>query len=310
MLALTGDGSNGKAITTSILRELHGPENVSSVPLHLMTDDKFAPSHMVNKDVNIDTEVKPKTMKDTTILKRLTGSEPIWVQEKGEKGFDAHLHAKIWLSGNNLKISDGSGASDRRIRFISFKRRFEANEADKNLKEKLILEAPGIFNMLMHNLRMLLKTKTVRVHEKDIDERVVKNAMVQEPIKYFLEVYTVKVSDAFQSKDRDVDKKRVHKSFERFCDKHGLPKTGYQSFCTTLRKEYGWNNWKKRRDDGTQPRVWKTHMLKPQCVECDLVQEDPVDTSFIDMLPDGRDEWICKTCKENKQKKTTVQVPQ
>jgi phage/plasmid-associated DNA primase len=51
--------------------------------------DKFAASHMVNKDVNIDTEVRPKMLKDTSILKKLTGSHPVWVQEKGEKGFDA-----------------------------------------------------------------------------------------------------------------------------------------------------------------------------------------------------------------------------
>jgi putative DNA primase/helicase len=146
---LTGDGSNGKSIVTSILRALHG-DNVSNVPLDLMSDDKFAASHTVNKDVNIDTEVRPKM---TTMLKKLTGSHPIWVQEKGEKGFDALLHAKIWLSGNNLKITDGSGASDRRLRFISFKRKFEAKQADKNLTEKLLAEAPRIFNMLMHNLR-------------------------------------------------------------------------------------------------------------------------------------------------------------
>ena len=58
---LTGDGSNGKSIVTSILRALHG-DNVSNVPLDLMSYDKFAASHMVNKDINIDTEVRPKMM--------------------------------------------------------------------------------------------------------------------------------------------------------------------------------------------------------------------------------------------------------
>ncbi len=299
---LTGDGSNGKGVVTSILTELHG-ETVSNVPLDLMSDDKFAASHMVNKDINIDTEVRPKTMKDTTMLKKLTGSHPIWVQEKGEKGFDAFLHAKIWLSGNNLRITDGSGASDRRLRFISFKRKFEAKQAEKNLTEKLLAEAPGIFNMLMHNLRMLLKTKTIRVKEKDIDERIVKNAMVQDPIKYFIEEHTISVPDGHAPKDRDVDKKRVHNTFEHFCHRHGLPKTGYPSFCTTLHKQYYWDDRKKMKVEGDKEihyRVWRTHMLKPQCVVCGIVEDDS--TRFIDMLTHAKniDEWVCKKCNDKK----------
>lgn len=313
---LTGDGSNGKGVVTSILGELHG-DTASNVPLDLMSDDndKFAVSHLVNKDVNIDIEVNSKTIKDISKLKRLTGSHAIWVQEKGEKGFDARIHAKIWLSGNNLKITDGSGASDRRLRFISFKRRFEANEADKNLKDRLIAtELPGIFNMLMRNLRMLLKTKTIRVHERDIDERIVKNAMVQAPIKYFIEEYTV-VADGLEPRERDVDKVRVHKSFEGFCDKHGLPKTGYQQFCGILKKEYGWVDWKPRTekkkegDTGkvTQYRLWKNHMLKPQCVSCGLIQEEPI-PSFKEVRINGQDEWACEECKKTQTQTQTVPI--
>jgi hypothetical protein len=46
--------------------------------------------------------------------------------------------------------------------------------------------------MLMDILRMLLKTKRIRVSEKDIDQRVAKNAMVQNPIKYFVEEDEIK----------------------------------------------------------------------------------------------------------------------
>ncbi|MFZ0514991.1 MAG: hypothetical protein WAM14_25555 [Candidatus Nitrosopolaris sp.] len=47
------------------------------------------------------------------------------------------MQAKQCLSGNNLSISDGCGASDRRLKLISFKRLFEANEADLTLKEQI-----------------------------------------------------------------------------------------------------------------------------------------------------------------------------
>ena len=90
--------------------------------------------------------------------------------------------------------------------------------------------------MLMDILRMLLKTKRIRVNEKDIDQRVAKKAMVQNPIKYFVEECIISVPFGTISLGRDSRKERVHHVFEHYCERFGLPKKGYQSFCTALKK--------------------------------------------------------------------------
>jgi hypothetical protein len=77
--------------------------------------------------------------------------------------------------------------------------------------------------MLMDILRMLLKTKRIRVSEKDIDQRVAKNAMVQNRIKYFVEVHYIGALGTI-SLGRDSRKERVHRVFEHYCERFGLPK--------------------------------------------------------------------------------------
>ena len=54
---LHGLGANGKGVYTSILTALHGPRNVSNVPLSDMLKDTFALSDMEGKDLNIDNEL-------------------------------------------------------------------------------------------------------------------------------------------------------------------------------------------------------------------------------------------------------------
>ena len=57
--------------------------------------------------------------------------------------------------------------------------------------DKVVVELSEIFNIVMDNLRMLLKIKRSRVSEKDIDQRVTKNAMVKNLIKYFRRKCTI-----------------------------------------------------------------------------------------------------------------------
>jgi putative DNA primase/helicase len=77
---LFGYGANGKSVFTGLLTALHGPRNVSNVPLSSMIKNTFALSDLENKDVNIDTELSSATIQDSAILKKLTGRQPIRIR--------------------------------------------------------------------------------------------------------------------------------------------------------------------------------------------------------------------------------------
>ena len=75
IVKLFGYGANGKSVYTGLLTALHGSDYVSNVSLSSMQKNTFALSDLEKKYVNIDTELPSATLRDTTILKKLTGRQ-------------------------------------------------------------------------------------------------------------------------------------------------------------------------------------------------------------------------------------------
>ncbi|MDQ6863513.1 MAG: DUF5906 domain-containing protein [Thermoproteota archaeon] len=92
---------------------------------------------MANKDVNIDTELSSATIHETSILKKLTGRQPVRIERKNQRAHDATLHAKLFFSANKIpQTADESDAYFRRNVVISFANKFE-DKADPDLLGKL-----------------------------------------------------------------------------------------------------------------------------------------------------------------------------
>lgn len=119
---LLGIGANGKSVLTSLLTALHEPKNISNVPFISLLDNRFALADLENKDVNIDTELSSATVKDTAILKKLTGSkQPVRIERKNQRAYDTNLHAKLFFNANKIPpTDDNSDAHFRRQIIISF----------------------------------------------------------------------------------------------------------------------------------------------------------------------------------------------
>ena len=155
---LFGLGNNGKSVYTTVLTSMHGVDNCSNVPLSEMLSDKFALSDLEAKDVNIDTELAGQTIKETGVIKRLTGGtrQRIRIQRKNQKAYDTTLYAKLFFNANRMPDSqDTTDAYNRRIISIAFPITFEGKTEDKQLTSKLTeeTEISAIFNILMRSLR-------------------------------------------------------------------------------------------------------------------------------------------------------------
>ncbi|HKG88278.1 MAG TPA: phage/plasmid primase, P4 family, partial [Nitrososphaeraceae archaeon] len=186
---LFGYGANGKGVFTSILTSLHGIRNTSNVPLHAMLKDVFVLSDLENKNINIDSELSGATIYDTAILKKLTGRQPVRIQRKNQRAYDAILYAKLFFSANKIPVStDDTDAYYRRNVIISFPNRFEGNQEDPNLTAKLTTEEElsSIFNVLMIALRRLLNMRRIFVNEKTIAERRSRYELAAKPIECFM----------------------------------------------------------------------------------------------------------------------------
>jgi putative DNA primase/helicase len=217
---LFGTGLNGKSVFTSLLTAMHGLKNVSNVPLSAMLKDIYALSDLENKNVNIDTELSSATIHDTAILKKITGRQPIRIQRKNQRAYDALLHAKPFFSGNELPHSeDDTDAYHRRNVIINFPNLFEGEHADPKLTEKLTTqeEMSGIFNVLMNVLRRVLD-KGIFLTEKTIQQRRERYDLLLNPVKHFL-VEAVAEDSIVTDK---ISKEDLYQAYSIFCKRKKL----------------------------------------------------------------------------------------
>ena len=236
---LHGFGANGKTVFTSLLTSLHGADNVSNVPLSEMLGDRFALSDMENKDLNIDNELAGQTIKEAAVLKKLTGGsrQRIRIQRKNQKAYDTTIYAKLFFNANRIPDSqDISDAYNRRLTIISFPNQFTGTSEDKQLIAKLTTEEEisGIFNILMHALRRIIKTNELYVNEKTIDQKRLKYERMVNPIKSFKDEVIAEDS----TEDSHVSKEVFYDAYVKYCSKYVYLKEKYETFCANLKRKF------------------------------------------------------------------------
>lgn len=258
---LYGNGSNGKTVYTSVLTALHGTRNVSNVPLLEMLGDRFALSDLEDKALNIDNEISGQTIKEASVLKRLTGGsrQQIRIQRKNQVAYDTMLYAKLLFNANRVPDSqDISDAFNRRVTIISFPKRFEGVNEDKQLLSKLTTEEElsGIFNILMRALRRILRTKELYLNDKTIEEKRIKYERAVNPIKSFKDEAVIRDEDNYTPKTD------FYQAYIQYCKKYSLPMERYDPFCKILMKEFGFEDTRPTINDA-RVWCWKHLILNP-----------------------------------------------
>ena len=101
-------------------------------------------------------EPQKRMLLDVTLLKQMTGRDPITARNLYEREFTFYPKFKLFMNTNHLPVvtDDDLFASDR-INIITFDRHFKAHEQDKTLKNKLITQEniSGIFNWCLQGLQ-------------------------------------------------------------------------------------------------------------------------------------------------------------
>lgn len=155
MLLLYGPGGDGKSTLMNVLRQLVGEENCSHIPMGRL-DDQFYLSRLVDKLLNMSTEVESKAMQSQEI-KAIVSGDPISASFKNQTPFDFVPSCKLVYSTNRLpRMLDNSDGFFRKVMIIEMKAQFvKHNQADIFLYEALLDELPGIFAWALAGLDLL-----------------------------------------------------------------------------------------------------------------------------------------------------------
>jgi phage/plasmid-associated DNA primase len=126
--------------------------------LHRILDNRFAVAELYGKLANIDADMSTEALRNTGILKKLTGGGPIPAERKFKPPFRFVNYAKLLFSANEIpQTPDETDAFFARLIIINFPKQFiEGANADPYLFEKISTdkELSGFLYILLKRLLM------------------------------------------------------------------------------------------------------------------------------------------------------------
>jgi len=221
-----GTGRNGKGVTLSIIESLLGAENVSSISLQKLENDRFALSDLYGKYANISGDLSKTALKETGYFKQLTGQDSITVDRKYLSMLTFHNFAKMMFATNDLPYSydDTDGFYDRWIIF-EFPYKFVPvvedhsyqKQRDDDLKEKLTTEKElsAIFNWALEGLDRLLGNKGFSVNVTTDENRLKWKRRSSSFNAFFEDHCTIDFSNY-------TSVETLKLNYQKYCKKHNL----------------------------------------------------------------------------------------
>jgi len=226
---LTGAGANGKTTLLNFLTDLLGTENVSNRTLHELAENRFASYDLMNKFANISSELTSKDLRDTTIIKALTGGDWIVGERKFKNPVKFKNFAKLIFATNQVPkmLEDDSYGLYRRVILIPFTRTFKQEEMDTQMLEKLKSEKKAVLHILLKELHELLEKGFV--YESDVDKIRETYNLHASPVEIFFDNYvTYGVRGCVFSKD-------IYNAYVDFCKKNKLSACSREAFIKQIR---------------------------------------------------------------------------
>ena len=149
ILLAYGASRAGKGLILRVIANLLGRGNYSAVTLHQLAENRFMAAELFGKLGNIAGELKPDEVRDISLLKMLTGEDPIQADKKYGQTFSFYNKAFLAFSCNKLPpVNETTKAFVTRCAPFRFEVGHHGRE-DTTLDAKLTAEIPGILVRLV-----------------------------------------------------------------------------------------------------------------------------------------------------------------
>jgi putative DNA primase/helicase len=170
---LVGGGHNGKTLFINLVKAFIGKERIVSMTPQAFAEDTFAPAQLDNKHANLGADIPGGIIRDTAIIKNVTGGDSISVQRKGVDREDKEVYCElVWASNTPPLIPEDTLAIWDRLVVIHFPYTFVEDpkkemerKAITGLEEQMITpdELSGLFNLIMKRIDYIIKNKKLNV---------------------------------------------------------------------------------------------------------------------------------------------------
>lgn len=254
-MLFNGAGQNGKSSLINLIEAFLGGHNVSGESLQRLLEERFAVAGLFQKLANVDADLSGDLLKNTGILKKLTGNDELPAENKFKNPFKFRNCAKLIFSCNEMpKTSDATDAFFRRLVIVNFNRQFFGAAEDPNLLEKLITqdELVGLLCVVLSRLPRVLKNGIRPTNAKTMENTYEKYLGNIDPT----ELFYIKALTKTGNPDDLVTKDEVYESFRLFCKVHGL--VGSEQGLSRKLRSKGLNYFKdpKMDSEGKRHYIW------------------------------------------------------
>lgn len=231
---LYGEGANGKSLLLDVVSMVLGKENISNVSLGDLSKP-FYRAALVGKTANISTENEiSRRGFNSQYVKSISSGDPIQAEFKYKDPISVKPTCKLVFAVNSLPTStDTSYGLFRRIFILPFNERFEGENADVQLVEKIKKELPGVLNWALAGLKRLRENNYRFTKCTEIEEAV---DQYQRETNFLFEFMKTRLSSG--NYENRVGKKEFLEKFDYWCRQNGYPwvdKNDLQRFWSQFR---------------------------------------------------------------------------
>lgn len=236
---LYGPTDSGKSVIADLLTKIIGHNKVSNASLQNICDpsDRWAAGELHEKLVNINTDISDKPLKDTNILKQLTGDGRLRYEMKGLQPFSDKVTARMLFLCNELpQTRDRDNSYFNRINIIEFTKSIPKQNQDKSLVDKLYEERQGIINWALEGLKRLVSNNYEL--SGDINLKQEYKETCSPVVQFVKECCRIETSGNSSCKD-------LYANYKQFCNQDNYRPLSQIKFSRELLKTYPQINRKK-----------------------------------------------------------------
>lgn len=185
-LLLLGQSRSGKSTILETLGAMLGKHNCAYVTMDFISNPQYTPL-LMNKLVNIDTDVNTKADNFESKFKTITSGETLTCNQKFVETFDFVPYCKLAMGANSFpRITDHSMAIYNRLILLPCERVFELHERNIGLKDQLKKELFRILMWAVEGLHRL--NKRGYFEEKDYMKEAIEELRLESnPVEIFFD---------------------------------------------------------------------------------------------------------------------------
>ena len=225
---IVGSGNNGKGTFQDLLKHLIGMKNISTLKME-QVGERFSPSLLVGKTLNIGDDVSASTLPNVQNLLSIMTGESIMVEEKGRQGYSVTLTTGMLFSANKVpKASNKTNGLYRRMCIIPFLADFNGKVEDTSIKSEKIKRS-DVLEYVLH-----------KALEMDFDKFIEPAITLQYKLEYMkdndtiFEFYSDEWATSPMSELDRIPTKYVYHRYEDFCTDGGNKPDTMRAFTTSM----------------------------------------------------------------------------